>query len=162
MNIAAKKFYDAKYSKGLSQELAPGLMSILYKFFIKFERNRTSVVYDLIEPGKRILDIGLGGGRLLSLCKLNNKFEEYCGLDIVGINISEAKKYIKKSTGDLRNVYVVLSDANGKLPYRNGFFDTIVCVAVLEHLFDPYWFMSEVARVLKPGGRLIVEVPNLA
>ena len=46
-------------------------------------------------------------------------------------------------------------------PFPDNTFDTIVCTEVLEHLlFDPMFAASEMCRVLKPGGGLLVTVPN--
>lgn len=43
----------------------------------------------------------------------------------------------------------------GKIPFPDGYFDTVVAVMVLEHIVDPLFFLSEVSRVLRPGGRFI-------
>jgi SAM-dependent methyltransferase len=41
-------------------------------------------------------------------------------------------------------------------------FDAVTCVAVIEHVFDPYFVANEIHRVLKDGGIFIAEVPNIA
>ena len=48
----------------------------------------------------------------------------------------------------------------GELPYADGSFDTIVTIDCHEHLDDPAVLNRELARVLRPGGRAIVTVPN--
>lgn len=45
------------------------------------------------------------------------------------------------------------------LPLRDGSTDAILCTQVLEHVFEPSDFLSELRRVLKPGGRLLLTVP---
>lgn len=46
-------------------------------------------------------------------------------------------------------------------PFPDNTFDTIVCTEVLEHLlFDPMFAVSEMCRVLKPGGGVLITVPN--
>jgi ubiquinone/menaquinone biosynthesis C-methylase UbiE len=45
------------------------------------------------------------------------------------------------------------------LPFRTGSFDTVLCTEVLEHLPEPERCVREMARVVKPGGRLLVTVP---
>jgi glycosyltransferase involved in cell wall biosynthesis/SAM-dependent methyltransferase len=48
-------------------------------------------------------------------------------------------------------------------PYPDGHFSTVLCCELIEHLFeDPMHLMSEVNRVLKPGGRLVLTTPNVA
>ena len=49
------------------------------------------------------------------------------------------------------------------LPYLDGSFDTALLCEVIEHLIaDPVFQLSEIARVLRPGGRLILTTPNVA
>jgi glycosyltransferase involved in cell wall biosynthesis/SAM-dependent methyltransferase len=48
-------------------------------------------------------------------------------------------------------------------PYPEGAFDTVVCGELIEHLFqDPMYLMSEVNRILKDGGHLVLTTPNIA
>jgi SAM-dependent methyltransferase len=48
-------------------------------------------------------------------------------------------------------------------PYPDGHFSTVVCGELIEHLFeDPMHLMSEVNRILKPGGYFVVTTPNIA
>ena len=50
-----------------------------------------------------------------------------------------------------------------RFPYADGCFRTVLCCELIEHLFhDPMHLMSEVSRVLKPGGHLVLTTPNLA
>lgn len=46
-----------------------------------------------------------------------------------------------------------------RLPFENASFDTVLCTQVLEHVPEPAALMHEMARVLKPSGRLILTVP---
>lgn len=46
-----------------------------------------------------------------------------------------------------------------RLPFANASFDVVFCSQVLEHVFTPDDFMAELARVLRPGGRLVLTVP---
>jgi SAM-dependent methyltransferase len=47
------------------------------------------------------------------------------------------------------------------IPVESNYFDTILCIAVLEHVENPEEVVPELYRVLKPGGHLILEVPFL-
>ena len=51
-------------------------------------------------------------------------------------------------------------DANKRLPFDDGAFDLIWCSEVIEHLEDPAFAMSELRRVTKPGGLLLLTTPN--
>lgn len=52
----------------------------------------------------------------------------------------------------------VLADGHA-LPFRDGEFDTVLCTQVLEHVANPAQVLTEAARVLKPGGTLILTAP---
>jgi len=48
-------------------------------------------------------------------------------------------------------------------PYESEYFSTVLCCELIEHLFhDPMHMMSEVNRILKPGGHLVLTTPNIA
>jgi glycosyltransferase involved in cell wall biosynthesis/SAM-dependent methyltransferase len=50
-----------------------------------------------------------------------------------------------------------------RFPYRDGEFSTVICGELIEHLFeDPMHLMSEVNRILAPGGHLVLTTPNVA
>jgi ubiquinone/menaquinone biosynthesis C-methylase UbiE len=51
---------------------------------------------------------------------------------------------------------------NEKINFPDNMFDAVTSIAVLEHVFDPYYVVSEVYRILKPSGIFIAEVPNIA
>lgn len=71
--------------------------------------------------------------------------------DVAGENLAE----ISALLGEL-----VLHTPEGALPFANDQFDCIVSIDVLEHLDGDRRFLAELRRVLRPGGRLIVTVPN--
>jgi SAM-dependent methyltransferase len=50
-------------------------------------------------------------------------------------------------------------DLNQALPIQNEVFDSIICTDVLEHIFNPALLVSEMARIMKKGGNLILGVP---
>jgi SAM-dependent methyltransferase len=50
-------------------------------------------------------------------------------------------------------------DLTGALPFEIGSFDTVLLTDVLEHIPDPVNLMGEIARILRPGGKLILGVP---
>jgi SAM-dependent methyltransferase len=98
----------------------------------------------------KILDLGCGTG--VNMTNLQRRGQVY-GLDLSKENIEIAK--IKFPQG------VFLShDATQPLPYDDGFFDEVHCYDVLEHVDDLPATTKEIARVLKQGGKLVIEVPN--
>jgi SAM-dependent methyltransferase len=98
---------------------------------------------DQLPAGSHVVDAGCGEGILV---------EEYADrLSIEGIDASYSSPRVRR--GSLTS-----------LPYRDGEFDAALCLDVLEHLRldEQPRALAELHRVLKPGGRLLVSVPNLA
>jgi ubiquinone/menaquinone biosynthesis C-methylase UbiE len=93
----------------------------------------------------KILDVGCGQSPYRFL--LNRSTTRYHGIDI-----EDAEKF------DYSNPDV--TPFNGRdIPFGNDKFDGLICTEVLEHVFDHAKLISEIHRVLKPGGRAIVTVP---
>lgn len=61
----------------------------------------------------------------------------------------------------LVGVEIKRGDLAGTLPYSSGTFDYITCLEGLEHIESPPQAIREFQRLLKPGGHLIVSVPNI-
>lgn len=52
-------------------------------------------------------------------------------------------------------------DLNNKLPFSDNTYDAAFCVEVIEHIQNPWKLISELYRVVKPGGYLILSTPNV-
>ena len=107
-------------------------------------------INNIIKAGK-ILEIGFGDGYLLQ--KLTKKYKCY-GADISKENIEQMKNKIK-------NVDFKQVNTDGKLPYKDNFFDGFIASEVLEHMDDKELNknIKEIYRVLKPGGKVILTFP---
>lgn len=90
----------------------------------------------------RVLDVGCGNKPYRSLFNC----EEYVGLEI------DTPKNRQNQIADL------FYDGN-RFPAKDRSFDNIICNEVFEHVFAPDEFLSEIARVLKPNGNLLLTVP---
>lgn len=101
--------------------------------------------------GQRILDFGCGEGVLLSRLNADNL--------LVGVDVSEAAvRRSKARCGDRASIVRV--GVAGALPFRDGAFDALITTEVIEHVPDERAIIREWARVLKPGGRLILTTPH--
>jgi 2-polyprenyl-3-methyl-5-hydroxy-6-metoxy-1,4-benzoquinol methylase len=59
------------------------------------------------------------------------------------------------------DVTAVPSDMEAPLPFSDSAFDAVVCVEGIEHVMDRHRTLSNIRRVMKPGGRLVITTPNL-
>jgi SAM-dependent methyltransferase len=94
------------------------------------------------------LDAGCGAGAIASIIAEKLPLCSVCGVDVAPL--PQPVPAVTFSTADIC-----------ALPFRDGFFDAVVCSEVLEHLFDPAAAAREISRVLAPGGAAFITVPNL-
>jgi len=75
-----------------------------------------------------------------------------------------ARKKVTSESGEAFECRIDLFDAEkDAFPYEDGFFTTVLCCELVEHLFaDPMHMMAEINRVLKMGGHLVLTTPNIA
>ena len=95
-----------------------------------------------------MLDVGIGGGSLTS--KMMGRGWNAYGLDFTHDLAAQLPEGM---------VQFVVGHA-GHLPFRDRSFDLVIASHVLEHLHDPVHALTEYARVLRPGGRVSLGVPN--
>lgn len=102
---------------------------------------------------KSILDAGCGDGRYTRLLlKHADPDARITAFDL-------SRRMLVRSRRRLRSDRVTYVSADiTRLPYPDGCFDAVVCGWVLEHLPDPRPGLRELARVLQPGGKLLLMV----
>jgi SAM-dependent methyltransferase len=118
------------------------------------QQHRIRKIISLLDDGVgAILDIGCGPGTLLSIIRTSAPQAK-----LVGIDVATTTRETLASIGlEGRSV-----DAAAGLPFDDQSFDCVVCGEVIEHVADVDRLVSEIHRVLKRGGHLILTTPNLA
>jgi ubiquinone/menaquinone biosynthesis C-methylase UbiE len=99
------------------------------------------------EERGRVLDVPAGEGALAMRLKE------------IGFDVSCCDLY--PEIFRLDDTEIRSGDLDARLPYDDDEFDNVVCVEGLEHIENPANAIREFSRLIKPGGRLIVSVPNI-
>ena len=108
--------------------------------------------YDFIQKfvfeGIKILDVGSGRGELFNRFKVN--------VDYTGLELSSKAVELAKRDG----INVINEDLYIHSQTNKGKYDLVCLFQVLEHLTNPILFIQAIKECLKPGGLLIIAVPN--
>jgi 2-polyprenyl-3-methyl-5-hydroxy-6-metoxy-1,4-benzoquinol methylase len=127
-----------------------GFLAPFYEKFIKPTSPEKLLTLLQLETGNRILDAGGGTGRLSQFLKQGGN--TVLVLDSSFTMLQEASK----KTG-LNQVYAATED----IPFSPASFDRIILVDALHHVADQTRTLLELITLLKPGGILIVEEPDI-
>jgi SAM-dependent methyltransferase len=100
-----------------------------------------------------MLDVGCGDGTFTMI--LGQSCSEVHGIDLQEPNLMRFREATKND-----GKFVVSNMSASSMTYPNEHFDTIVSIETLEHVLDLPGSASEICRVLKFGGELLVTVPN--
>jgi SAM-dependent methyltransferase len=110
-------------------------------------------------PGKRILDVGCGSGTAeINLSRLRLSQIKLYGVDL---SLDRVKAAAEATRGINARVSYGVADAR-RLPFAAATFDSSFCVAVLQHVREISLALGELARVTRPGGRILVVEPDNA
>jgi len=104
--------------------------------------------------GKRTLDVGCGGGLLA---------EEFARLGCAVTGIDPSEKSLEAARTHAREAGLAIEYHQGageRLPFPDGAFEIVYCCDTLEHVDDLDKVISEISRVLKPGGAFLYDTLN--
>jgi len=121
----------------------------------EFQDERNAVLLGLLpdRPGGRALDLGCGTGVMLE--RLGTRYPRVVGLDLSqemleGFDLSHLRPGL--------TVALLRGDMSA-LPLRADSFDAVVCRSALHHMEDEAAVLAEIARILRPDGRLVLGEP---
>ena len=109
------------------------------------EASTRAILQKYVHAGDRVLDVGVGLGRLIG---------DMADLDRFGIDISLEYLRLAHAKG-IAVAYALIED----MPFRDASFDAVIATDVLEHVLDLNDSLRHIMRVLKPDGVLVIRVP---
>jgi SAM-dependent methyltransferase len=98
--------------------------------------------------GRAVLEVGCGLAQNLEIFRTDNTV---LGVEGLATAVKE---------GQARGLDIVQGDLETPLNFETGSVDWVLCLDVLEHLVNPLGLMTEIHRILRPRGKVIVNVPN--
>jgi ubiquinone/menaquinone biosynthesis C-methylase UbiE len=101
-----------------------------------------------LPEAEHVLDLGCGDGRLTSLLRAGA---------LTGADVSSVA--LKRASARLPEAELALVEVDAPLPFVDSEFELVLCAEVLEHVRDVQLFLSELRRVLRPGGGLALTTP---
>ena len=111
-------------------------LSLKRRVFITFDNLLKSRGYIGLVKGRKLLDLGSADNTFVNVCIEN-------GLIARGLDIADNINFERD-----------------KLPIKSNSIDIVTGISIIEHLYSPERFLSEIKRVLKPSGFLILVMPN--
>jgi 2-polyprenyl-3-methyl-5-hydroxy-6-metoxy-1,4-benzoquinol methylase len=107
------------------------------------------IVLNILSNQKKgkLLDAGAGSGKLSKRIKKLGYDVRACDVDPQNFHLNDIK--------------IDRADLNSKFPYKNKTFDGVIAIELVEHLENPWNFIREAYRILRPGGFLIISSPNM-
>ncbi len=112
---------------------------------------RRRFLADHVRTSDRALDLGCGSGDFTAVLA-------GAGADAVGVEVAAAA--IERATSRHPELDFRLAPIEGPLPFEDCSFDLVWASEVIEHVADTARWLSEVRRVLTPGGRLLLSTPS--
>jgi len=111
-------------------------------------------ICSMVQPNKRVLDIGCATGRIAELLKK----EKNCF--VVGIEVNKEMAEIAKKR--CNKVIIENAETVKKIDFPKGYFDIIIFADVLEHCSNPGEILTNLRGYLSDEGYILISVPNVA
>jgi 2-polyprenyl-3-methyl-5-hydroxy-6-metoxy-1,4-benzoquinol methylase len=136
------------YFRGLRQYHLRWLGLVFYLLPARRANIDFSVMYLANKPGGKLLEIGCGNGEMLKYLNMLGWQTE--GIDVDPVAVEKARsKGLKINLGSLH-----------EQEYNDNIFDAVILSHVIEHVPNPLALLSEIHRILKPGGKISLVTPN--
>jgi len=131
-------------------------------YFARVIQRRKAYAMDMIRrlpglPPGRVLDIGCGSGVYLE--ELLHMGFEACGMDISEEMLAVSRTRLAGAVAEQR-LHLAQGDVE-HIPFESNAFDLVICIGVFGYLLSDEAAITEILRVLKPGGFLLLNLTNM-
>jgi 2-polyprenyl-3-methyl-5-hydroxy-6-metoxy-1,4-benzoquinol methylase len=137
--MSSREYYEALW-RSLPEGMEPADRALREKFLC-----------DHVGAGERVLDVGCGDGTFADALRGH-------GAHVVGIDLAEEP--LRRAHARDPELELKLVDGEGPWPLEDASFDAVWAGEVIEHVLDTATWLSEVRRVLRSGGSLLLSTPD--
>lgn len=128
-----------------------------YSFHIRRERV-VELLHPILKQGMQVLDVGCGTGVMAPF--VLSREAHYQGVDLSANMIAEARKQ-RFDTGTVAGSAAFTVADVEQMPLPDAHYDVLMALGLLEYFANPQRVVDEISRVVKPGGSIIISVPNV-
>jgi 2-polyprenyl-3-methyl-5-hydroxy-6-metoxy-1,4-benzoquinol methylase len=145
-----KDFYEKDYHQTYITHVEPDALNpaVYYEKMKKASKIWADKFRGMLTGKEVVLDLGCSTGHFIDLVK--DRTKEIYGHDLSKKEVEFCKEVLKLDVSD--------QPLNER--FKEGTFDYITMIYVLEHIAEPREFLSSVKKLLKPNGKLVILVPN--
>lgn len=155
MNNTLISHYDKKYSHEKSKSFIEAIE------INEYPKSRFEAAVSYIPQffkGGDILEIGSGNGSVAKTLLLSDlKINSYTLGEISSSRLDGVKRNLNDQRVNVREI-----DAENISQTENGTYDAVIMIALIEHLVDPLGAMQRIHELLKPGGFVYIDTPNIS
>jgi len=135
----------SEYHEALWRELPEGLEPAAF-------RRRLAFLLESVEPGRRVLDVGCGEGAFAAELAR-------AGVDVLGVDVAEEP--LRRGRARHPELDLRLLGGESRWELADSSFDVVWAGEVIEHVLDTAGWFSELRRVLRSGGAIVLTTPAL-
>jgi 2-polyprenyl-3-methyl-5-hydroxy-6-metoxy-1,4-benzoquinol methylase len=143
--MALRDHYESVW-QALPEGLDPPDLSLRRAFLLE----RAGAAQAAGRPAVRVLDVGCGEGQFAAALEL-------AGFAVVGVDVAEEP--LRRARASHPELDLRLVPADGPWPVDDASFDVVWAGETIEHVADTAGWLSEVRRVLRSGGKLLLSTP---